>query len=52
MTIYYEKHPVSPERKQELRRKGYRIVDARFAPSDWQDPEAPKPRRASRTSEE
>lgn len=30
--IHYEPHPVSPERKQELRQAGFRIVDARFAP--------------------
>lgn len=30
--IQYEPHPVSPERKRELREQGYRIVDARFAP--------------------
>lgn len=30
----YEPHPVSPERKAELQAKGYRIVDARFAPAD------------------
>lgn len=48
--IYYEPHPVSAERKAELRGKGYRIVDARFAPKGWQDPEAPKPepKRTSR----
>lgn len=31
--VIYEPHPVSPERKKELRALGYRIVDARFAPS-------------------
>lgn len=40
--IYYEKHPVTPERKAELRGKGYTIVDAKFAPKEWQDPEAQK----------
>lgn len=30
--IVYEPHPVSPERKAELRREGKRIIDARFAP--------------------
>lgn len=29
----YEPHPVSPERKAELRAAGYRIVDAVFAPA-------------------
>lgn len=43
MQTYYEKHPVSPERKRELVGKGYRVVDARFAPPGWKDPEAAKP---------
>lgn len=30
--IIYEPHPVSPERKAELRAAGYKIIDARFAP--------------------
>lgn len=30
--IWYEPHPVSAERKAELRAQGYRIVDAIFAP--------------------
>lgn len=30
--IIYEPHPVSPERKAELRAAGYRIVDAAFKP--------------------
>ena len=32
MTIAYEPHPVSPERKAELRAAGFRIVDVRFKP--------------------
>lgn len=32
--IAYEKHPVSPERKKELRAQGYKILDARFAPDE------------------
>ena len=48
MTVYYEKHPVTKERKAELRAKGYKIVDAQFAPSDWVDPEAQKPVRRTR----
>lgn len=40
--IAYEPHPVSPERKAELRAKGMRIVDIRFKP---QEAEKPKPRR-------
>lgn len=30
--VIYEPHPVSRERKAELRAQGYRIIDARFAP--------------------
>ena len=30
--IAYEKHPVSPERKKELRDKGFKIIDAQFDP--------------------
>ena len=30
--IVYEPHPVSPERKAELRAKGFTIIDAVFAP--------------------
>ena len=32
--IAYEPHPVTPERKAELRKQGYRIVDERFKPAD------------------
>lgn len=39
----YEPHPVSPERKAELQAKGYRIVDARFAPADAKVEPAPAP---------
>lgn len=35
MDIHYEPHPVTPERKAELRAMGKRIVDARFAPAGW-----------------
>lgn len=53
MKVAYEKHPVSKERKAELRAMGFRIVDARFAPHQPiadvvdpdQEPEAPKPKR-------
>ena len=32
--VIYEPHPVSPERKAELRAQGFKIIDARFAPVD------------------
>jgi hypothetical protein len=31
--IWYEPHPVSPERKAELRAKGLKIIDAAFRPA-------------------
>ena len=42
MKIIYEPHPVSPERKAELRAQGFKIIDAVFAPADA---EAAKPSR-------
>src|SRR5690606_7735981 len=30
--IIYEPHPVSPERKAQLRAEGYKILDAKFLP--------------------
>ncbi len=32
--IWYEPHPVSPERKAELRAQGYTIIDAQFKPAE------------------
>jgi len=32
--IAYEQHPVSPERKKELREQGYKILDVIFKPAD------------------
>lgn len=40
MKIHYEPHPVSPERKAELKAQGVCIVDARFAPKEAQPVEA------------
>ena len=37
--VIYEAHPVSPERKEYLQSKGFRILDARFAPEDYEYPE-------------
>lgn len=34
MKIVYEPHPVTPERKAELRAQGFKIIDARFKPQD------------------
>lgn len=43
--IAYEVHPVSPERKKELRKQGYKILDAKFAPDEPKEPEV-KPAQA------
>ena len=39
--VIYEPHPVSPERKAELRAQGYAIIDARFAPEGQKPVAAP-----------
>lgn len=31
--VWYEQHPVAPERKAELVAAGYRILDVRFKPA-------------------
>ncbi|MFK9098264.1 hypothetical protein ACJEBH_13975 [Pseudomonas guariconensis] len=48
--VIYEKHPVSPERKAELRQKGYKIIDARFAPDGYEHPEPLKETKGSKAS--
>ncbi|QDP54141.1 MAG: hypothetical protein GOVbin4685_1 [Prokaryotic dsDNA virus sp.] len=45
MKIAYEPHPVTPERKAELRAQGFKILDARFAPADKPADDKPKRRR-------
>lgn len=37
MEVIYEPHPVTAERKAELRQKGLHIIDARFKPKDQLD---------------
>jgi hypothetical protein len=39
--VAYEPHPVSPERKAELRAQGFKIIDVRFKPKE----KTPKPKR-------
>ena len=39
----YEPHPVTPERKAELRAQGYNIIDAIFAPQDERVEDAEQP---------
>jgi len=42
--VIYEPHPVSPERKAELRAQGFTIMDAIYAPADVvKQPEAITP---------
>ncbi|MCX5592527.1 hypothetical protein [Alcaligenes endophyticus] len=38
--IIFEKHPVTSERKAELREQGYTIIDAVYAPQDYIHPDA------------
>lgn len=33
LPIWFEPHPVSPERKREITSQGYRIIDAQFDPA-------------------
>ena len=42
--IAYEPHPVSPERKAELRAAGYQIIDAVFNPNPVEPEQADKPK--------
>ncbi|MOA56035.1 hypothetical protein D3C78_1799430 [compost metagenome] len=46
--VVYEKHPVTTERKAELRQKGYKIIDAKFAPEGYEHPEPIKATKASK----
>lgn len=48
--IIYEPHPVTPERKTDLRAQGLKIVDARFAPEGYEHPDAKKKRGAKQDS--
>lgn len=48
--VVYEKHPVTAERKAELRQKGYKIIDAKFAPDDYEHPEPIKSEKAGKSS--
>jgi hypothetical protein len=44
--LWYEPHPVTPERKKALLAAHYKIVDARYAPPGWVRPGAPAPAEA------
>lgn len=47
MKIHYEPHPVTPERKAELVKQGFKIIDARFQPESEKQEE--KPNRTTRS---
>ena len=38
MTVFYEPHPVSEERKAELRAQGFTVIDAAFQPDGYENP--------------
>lgn len=42
LPVWFEPHPVSPERKREITSQGYRIIDAVFDPARH-PPERPDP---------
>lgn len=53
--VIFEPHPVSAERKAELRKQGFKIIDAKFAPADYEHPDAKpkaKPARGRDTKPE
>lgn len=53
MQIRYEPHPVAPERKAELRKQGFKIIDARFAPpGEVVEPPDAKQQRARKSKSE
>ena len=49
--VVYEKHPVTAERKAELRQKGYKIIDAKFAPADYKHPDPIKAAKSGGASQ-
>ena len=49
MGIIYEPHPVSPERKAELRAQGFKIIDAAFKPADWSAPNGIQAKEETKT---
>lgn len=51
MKIAYEPHPVTPERKAELRADGFTIVDARFEPEGEKKPAPAKTRAKKKDAE-
>ena len=52
MEVIYEPHPVTAERKAELRQKGLHIIDARFKPKDQSSDQDDQPKRATRSAKQ
>ncbi|RSE60395.1 hypothetical protein EGT81_12760 [Alcaligenes faecalis] len=52
MKVIYQKHPVTPEQKVELRSQGYKIIDAAFAPTGYEHPFAQRDRMEERIKAE
>ncbi len=50
--IWYEPHPVTTERKADLRAQGFKIMDARFAPEGWTPPRPAAPEQGGLTKTE
>ena len=50
--IAYEPHPISSERKRELRAQGYRIVDAKFDPNRDKQAKASSGKKQTKASDE
>lgn len=48
--IAYEPHPVTPERKAELRAQGLQIIDIQFKPADAEPAAEPAPVAAPRAT--
>jgi len=47
--VIYEPHPVSEERKAELRGLGYKIIDVKFKPADAEEVQEEPAKRQRRT---
>lgn len=52
MAIAYVEHPVSQEDKQGYRKKGFSVVDARYAPSILADGDKLFPKKKARKREQ
>lgn len=48
--VAYEPHPVTPERKAELRAQGMKIIDIAFKPADAEPAAEPAPVAAPRAT--